>query len=258
MILLTVGDSWTQGDSPAQDINWEAQQNIDWYHIPPHFGLTYVDAPRFEDRILNKFYDSNVWPKVLGKNLGLETYNAGRLGTNNKDILKTTINCIKYITKKHKIKANEIFVVIGLTSKYRDHLVSGDIKSKLAIQSFNFGKMGTEMFKHISFNYFMDEFCLQIYTLEKWLNDLNIKYLIFNAFEDQNDVTESNFYNINLKNWFNNSLDSHFKSYIEKKYKVSWGDKKNLIYFREVHPTDLSHEDWANHLTEYIENNKIL
>jgi len=29
MILLTTGDSWTQGDSPAQNINWEATKNID-------------------------------------------------------------------------------------------------------------------------------------------------------------------------------------------------------------------------------------
>ena len=29
MILLTNGDSWTQGDSPAQTINWEATKTLD-------------------------------------------------------------------------------------------------------------------------------------------------------------------------------------------------------------------------------------
>ena len=31
MILLTNGDSWTQGDSPAQTPNWEATKTLDWY-----------------------------------------------------------------------------------------------------------------------------------------------------------------------------------------------------------------------------------
>ena len=28
MILLTNGDSWTQGDSPAQTLNWKAKKNF--------------------------------------------------------------------------------------------------------------------------------------------------------------------------------------------------------------------------------------
>lgn len=256
MILLTVGDSWTQGDSPAQNINWEAKQNLDWYHIPPHFGLSYVNEKTFDKKILNKFYESEVWPKTLGRNLGLETYNAGRLGTNNKDILKTTINCIKYITENHNIKPQQIFIVIGLTSKYRDHLVEKKPNQKFSISQMNFGHLTSSDFKHISFNYFMDEFCLQTYILEKWLNDLNIKYLIFNAFEDQNDVTESTFYNINLKNWFNNSLDAHFRPYVENKFNTKW--QTNGKYFQFKHPTDILHEEWGNHLTKYIQNKKIL
>ena len=38
MILLTNGDSWTQGDSPAQTLNWEAKKTLDWYDIVPFFG----------------------------------------------------------------------------------------------------------------------------------------------------------------------------------------------------------------------------
>ena len=38
MILLCNGDSWTQGDSPAQQINWKAKPNLDWYNIIPDFG----------------------------------------------------------------------------------------------------------------------------------------------------------------------------------------------------------------------------
>ena len=38
MILLTNGDSWTQGDSPSQTLNWEAEKTLDWYDIIPNFG----------------------------------------------------------------------------------------------------------------------------------------------------------------------------------------------------------------------------
>lgn len=257
MILLTVGDSWTQGDSPAQDINWEAEQNIDWYHIPPHFGLTYTNKKTFNKKVLNKFYDSEVWPKVIGRNLGIKTYNAGRLGADNGTILKTTINSINYIKNENKINFKDIFVIIGLTSKYRSHLVEKDqTKNKFSIQQFNFGQFTAESFKNISFNYFMDEFCLQIYTLQNWLDELGIKYLIFNAFENQNDVVDSCFYNFKLDNFLDESLEFTFREYIEKKFNTEWSNQNK--YFKTNHPTDFSHIEWGNYLTEYIEDRKLL
>ena len=51
MILLTNGDSWTQGDSPAQDLNWEAKPNLDWYNIMPNFGEPTIPC---DDRITYK------------------------------------------------------------------------------------------------------------------------------------------------------------------------------------------------------------
>ncbi len=56
MILLTNGDSWTQGDAPAQDINWEAKPNLDWYNIIPDFG---EPSSPTDDRITYKFYARN-------------------------------------------------------------------------------------------------------------------------------------------------------------------------------------------------------
>jgi len=110
MILLCNGDSWTQGDSPAQDINWKAKPNLDWYNIIPDFGEHCNFHP---DRVLYKFYDSDIWPKVLGKKLGVETWNSGRLGASNDKIIRTTINSIEYLESLGK---TDIFVVIGLTS----------------------------------------------------------------------------------------------------------------------------------------------
>ena len=44
MILLTNGDSWTQGDSPAQTPNWESKKSLDWYDIIPNFGSSIGDG----------------------------------------------------------------------------------------------------------------------------------------------------------------------------------------------------------------------
>ena len=113
MILLTNGDSWTQGDSSPQIPNWEATKTLDWYDIIPNFGDTTINK---KQSILYKFYDSPLWPKVLGEKLGFETWNAGRLGTSNDNIFRTTINSINYLEPLGK---KDIFVVIAFTSLIR-------------------------------------------------------------------------------------------------------------------------------------------
>ena len=113
MILLCNGDSWTQGDSPAQDINWGASQTLDWYDIIPNFGEPSIEA---SDRVLYKFYDSEVWPKVLGKKLGVETWNCGKLGISIDRIVRSTIRSVEYLESLGK---KDLFVVIGLTSLTR-------------------------------------------------------------------------------------------------------------------------------------------
>ena len=65
MILLCNGDSWTQGDNPAQTVNWDSNESLDWYNIPNNFGSYHLPTKSVQ----LKFYDSEVWPKVLGRNL---------------------------------------------------------------------------------------------------------------------------------------------------------------------------------------------
>ena len=254
MVLLTNGDSWTQGDSPAQEINWNATQNLDWYHIPPAFGLSYQDNKNFDSKILNKFYDSNVWPKVLGKKLGLNTYNSGRLGVGNRSIVKSTITTINYLKKEKNI--HDIFVILGFSSKYREQMIQLGKKNKYHVSPIHIHQLSEESFKKFHFDFFMDEFCLQVYTIEKWLQELKIPYLFFNAFEDQNDIKESKFYNLDLTKWVDNSLDSHFKNHVEKKFNTNMGN--NDEYFKASHPTDISHISWAEYLYEYIVKNKVM
>jgi hypothetical protein len=99
MIILTNGDSWTQGDHPAQDINWEAEKNTEWYDVPNDFGNKEFTP---DSKLSKKFYDSEVWPKVLGRQLynlnsKIKVVNGGRLGSSNSSICRRTVNLFKDI-----------------------------------------------------------------------------------------------------------------------------------------------------------------
>lgn len=120
MVLLTNGDSWTQGDSPSQTLNWKATKSLNWYDIVPNFGNIFTPIPNppkaDDNNLLYKFYDSDIWPKILGRGLGMETWNAGRMGTSNDNIVRTTLSSIEYL---ESIGKTDLFVVIGLTSLMR-------------------------------------------------------------------------------------------------------------------------------------------
>ena len=176
MILLCNGDSWTQGDAPAQDINWEAKPNLDWYNIIPDFG---DPTQPCDDRITYKFYDSDVWPKVLGKELGVETWNCGRLGVSNDRIFRSTINSVEYLESLGK---KDLFVVIGLTSltrfsnleKQNDRLVYNDVHLWHDLMK-NITNLDVVYHKHL----------VNIINLQNYLKMKNIPYLIFNAFDKE-------------------------------------------------------------------------
>ena len=247
MILLTNGDSWTQGDAPAQDINWEAKPNLDWYNIIPDFGEPTCPT---DDKLTYKFYDSDVWPKVLGKKLGLETWNCGRNGASNDRIFRSTINSVEYLESLGK---KDLFVVIGLTSltrfsnleKQNDRLVYNDVHLWHDLMK-NITNLDVVYHKHL----------VNIINLQNYLKMKNIPYLIFNAFdkEMESDLTKHKLYdNIDLNNIYNKDFKPHFLDYIEKKFNTNWGNDDD--YFIKSHPTDKSHIEWANNLHKYIKEN---
>ena len=268
MILLTNGDSWTQGDSPAQIVNWKATKTLDWYDIIPNFG----DIQECSQKILYKFYDSPVWTKVLGEKLGVETWNAGRLGTSNQTIFRTTINSINYL---REMGEDDIFVVIAWTTKYRNEIwkPSGfydtyQYKHYPEFELF-FGKTDDEGYrlyfqKMMKFyadtvnteEKILDDYIYCVLNLQNFLKQNNIKYLFFNAFDDTDeDLKTSELYKyIDLKNIYNNNFKGHFKEYIEDKFNTTWRKKP---YFRTSHPTDISHIEWGNQLYKYMVDNGL-
>ena len=257
MILFTNGDSWTQGDSPAQDLNWEAKKTLDWYDIVPFFGdlSTHIDKDRnvhpvYKTRILYKFYDSPVWPKELGKRLGVETWNAGRLGDSNYDIKSTTIQSIEWLKKQGK---KDIFAIIGWTSQMRIpiYYIDGDEQPKVGQQRPDKHEAANEIYKRM--NFIQNEFLLYILDLQNYFKVNNIDYLMFNAFDRFDDFNEHYLSeSIDKTKWINNTVKpAHFKEYILQKFNLKNWDESP--YFITAHPRDISHKAWGKYLYNYIQ-----
>jgi len=247
MILLTNGDSWTGGDSPAQDLNWKAKPNLDWYNIVPDFGEPTCPC---DDRLTYKFYESDVWPKVLGKELGWETWNCGRLGASNDRIIRSTIHSVEYLESLGK---KDLFVVIGLTALTRFSKLD-NLKEKLVYNDIHLYSDTMKKIPNLDVVYY--KHLVNIINIQNYLKMKNIPYLIFNTFDKdmEKDLTKHKLYdNIDLNNIYNKDFKPHFLHYIEKKFNTDWGNTDD--YFVKSHPTDKSHIEWANNLHKYIKEN---
>lgn len=257
MILFTNGDSWTQGDSPSQKLNWEAKKTEEWYDIVPNFGNLYkhVDdngTPLVHNntRILYKFYDSSVWPKVLGKKLGVETWNAGRLGDDNHSIYQTTIQSIEWLKNQGK---KNIFAIIGWTSMLRIPIYVTDQDNELIKDQQRPDKyeLANELYQKL--NLIQNDFLFYIFNLQTYFQNNNINYLMFNAFDKFTDFDSHYMAKfIDKRKWINcNPKPGHFKEFILQKYGLDDWDEGE--YFKSSHPTDISHIAWADYLYKYIQ-----
>ena len=268
MILLTNGDSWTQGDSPSQTLNWEATKSLDWYDIIPHFG---DESNKCDRRTLYKFYDSPVWPKVLGEKLGIETWNCGRLGADMSRIFFSTIYSISHLEMLGK---TDIFVVIQLTSnlRYRNLLLNpiggrekrGPKNERTGIyQGYKFQyelmKISAEKYP-VNSDVLYRQNLQNLIFLQSFLKQKNIPHLIYNGFD--NDIYDNwsglpEYKYIDFDYIYKQDgqwpLEPVFKNYIENNFDSLWG--KNGEYFHSNHPTDKSHIEWGNHLYDYIKEN---
>lgn len=252
MILVCCGDSWTQGDSPAQNINWEATKSLDWYDIPENFSDPYNPC---DNRIRYKFYDSEVWPKVLGRNFNVETYNVGRLGSDNYGIVRRTINTVEDLLKKGK---ENIKVVVGWTSMLRIPIFTSRLDK-------NDRLLYLEQVRPFQNNLFLeslydnpekveDAYALCILCLQNYLETRNIDYRFYQAFDPFVNFNSNRYSQlINEKKWiYNDPSKAHFKQYISNKYDVDLNEKTSEKYFVTGHPTELCHTDWGNHLYDLL------
>jgi len=259
-VLLTNGDSWTQGDSPAQKINWDAKMDLGWYNIVPNFGRGHTFRNSKKPTAMQKFYDSDVWPKVLGRLLEVETWNAGRLGDDNLNIALSTIRSVEWLLEQNK---KDIFVVVGWSSPLRvpafvmhegRGLLGQNTKDrKYERQQIRPGYTFTNLTHEEYFNAFETDSmnCSYIYTLQSYLVSKGIDFLFFNAFDHMRDTKNFAFKLLDKSKWVYEKVGySHFDSYIKDKYRLA--DWTNETYYREGHPTDVSHTAWAEELYSII------
>ena len=244
MILLTAGDSWTQGDSPSQTLNWEAEPNLDWYNIVPNFGYHLNHAKH----IHYKFYDSPVWPKVLGEKLGVETWNAGRMGASNRQILVSVYNSIEYLKQMDK---KDIFVVIQLSSNLRySNLKVQEEKMSCSFESMKFMPVSgiEQLYK---------QNLIDLILLQTYLKNQKIPHLIYSGFD--NELSNNwrylpDYKNLDMRYIYKKTFQPVFRHYIENTFNTTWTSGTDE-WFKAAHPTDKSHIAWGEHLYEYIKEN---
>jgi|3_EtaG_2_1085321.scaffolds.fasta_scaffold45122_2 hypothetical protein len=258
MILLCNGDSWTQGDAPAQieypGYKSELGKTPGWYNIVPVLPV----GRNISSTEVYRFYDSSVWPKVLGEKLGWETWNCGTSGVSNQTIIRTTINSIDYLESMGK---KDIFVIIQLTSLLRYDSVRIELgkKNKTDFVDKRIPTFPSEIDTpqmHFLVHQMYKSVIVGVINLQNYLKMKKLPYLIYNAFDYKIEDNFKEFpqYNyIDLNNIYNRSFKPEFKNYIENKFSVKWSATESE-YFVKNHPTDISHIAWAEELYEYIRN----
>jgi len=251
-VLLTNGDSWTQGDNPAQRVNWDARPALDTrrgrlYHIVPGFGDYHHKA---SDDILYKFYESDVWPSCLSMDWGIPTYNAGRLGSSNTSIRERTIWSVEYLLEKGY---KHILVIVGWSSRYReDVLYFHPPKEMFSIHQVRPHNIESIKKFDISNERFDDKFLLNVIALQNYLDSKNngeikVDYLFFNAFDYLDNLNNPYYPLVDTSKWVNNTLArGHFKDFVLSKFNLK--DTNNKDYFAKYHPTDKSHKAFAEYL----------
>ena len=106
-----------------------------------------------------------------------------------------------------------------------------------------------------SYNILIQRMVMLIINFQNYLKMKNIPYLFFNAFDNvEADLKILTLFKyIDLNNFYNNNLISHFKTYIEDNYNTDWAQSDD--YFILNHPTDKSHIIWGNQLYKYMVDN---
>ena len=265
MVLLTNGDSWTRGDYPAQTLNSKSTKSLDWYDVP---NLSFEDG-RFEHQSWTRyeFYESELWPKVLGRKLKMETLNAGFGGSCNRSISERTINLVSDLINKGE---TDIFCVIGWSSSQRVSIfevkdnpkIEGGSERICKVQYRPYSNNDVSKVFYDNTNLYQIEHLHSVINLQNFLKVNNINYLMYNAFDKFELEASTNLSKlVDLNHWVDGDMVSaHFKEYIISTNPIKhWGTTDNPSeWFITQHPTDKSHIEWGEYLHKYIINNNII
>lgn len=265
--LVVSGDSWTYGSEirnpalPDSVNDWDEQN--DSYRLP------------------------KIWPTKLGRHLAVEeVINLSYPAASNDRIVR---NIVGWLTQEYIFSGkntDELFVIIGFTSPERKDFYYKDTNNKSKHFWFTLWPMWKHKYPQDELNRFSELYATylwnpeeyvhrylnQVFYLQTLFQKYNIKYLFFQAFYQRNDM--------NIRQWIDDPYCRHyngqpdqmiwdlvdpirfmhkdkevhsFHNYIVSKDK-SLGQKECIL---NMHPSELGHTWWADHVYEYGKENKL-
>jgi Family of unknown function (DUF6071) len=262
--ILVAGDSWTYG-SEIRDPRLPSSIN-DWDTPNDHYRL-----PR-------------IWPNKLGKLMGVtDIVNISYPAASNDMIVRNTVGWLTQEYLAPKKSTENLFVIVGLTSPERKDFYYKDKKRSFW---FTLWPMWKHKYPQEPLNRFAELYTTHLYNIEesthRYLNQIfylqtlfnqyKIKHLFFQAFYQRSDM--------NIHQWTDDPYTRHYRgqpdqmiwdmidpirfmhkddeihsfhNYIRKKDLCTQGT--NAI--KGMHPSELGHTWWAEHVYKYLQENKL-
>jgi hypothetical protein len=263
--LIVAGDSWTYG-SEIRDPKLPQRVN-DW------------DEPNDAYRI------PRIWPTKLGNHIGAEeVINLSYPAASNDRIVR---NLVGWLTQEYiapKKPTDELFVIVGFTSPERKDFYYREPKANGNHFWFTLWPMWKHKYPQTALNKFSElyaeylwnpeeythRYLNQVFYLQTLFERYNIKHMFFQAFYQRNDM--------HIRQWADDPYHRHyhgqpdqmiwdmidpvnymhkddeihsFHNYIVKK-DTSPNQRDSIL---NMHPSELGHTWWADHIYEYGKEN---
>jgi hypothetical protein len=264
--LIVAGDSWTYGseikDPSLPDTVHDWDQPNDEYRIP------------------------KIWPTKLGKSMGIQDKDIINLSYPAASNDRTVRNLVGWLTQEYLSRGkdtSELFVIVGLTSPerkdfyYRDETMNSWV-TMWPMWEHKFIQEPLNKFARLYSEYFWNDeesthrYLHQIFYLQTLFKQYNIKFLFFQAFYQRNDM--------NMKQWTDNPYARHYqgqpdhmvwnlidsKTFMHKDETIHSfhnyisakdPDPEKRSVFLNMHPSELGHTIWADHVKDYITENNL-
>lgn len=264
--LVVVGDSWTYGSEIRDPSLHETIK--DW------------DEPNDPYRI------PRIWPTKLGDMMGVDRRDIINLSYPAASNDRTIRHLVGWLTQEYLSKGkdtSELFVVVGLTSPERKDFFYIDEKMRNWITIWpmwfhdyaqeplrRFGRLYAEHFWNVEES--THRYLNQLFYLQTLFKQYNIKFLFFQAFYQRQDM--------HIRQWIDDPYARHYQSQpdqmlwdmIDEKTFMHKNDdihsfhnyiiskdpdpeKKSVIL--NMHPSELGHTIWAEHVKDYIQENNL-
>jgi len=277
--LVTNGCSWTAGNELECDPKMDdIIKQLGLVKSSPNnpLDLSLKDSAGNYATSMDKFYDHFNWAGVLKEKLGAEQLTNLSVGAgSNARILRTTTDYVMQLSKDQRA---ETLVVVGWTTSERDEFYIGEGWQRWnATQPFSMTvdrltmnddtlidkitKIQEDFILYIYNDYAsVSKYFQQIYLLSNLLENLNIKYLFFNALPAFWEKGTHAF-NVDVKTEFKEKIDwqnSHNNFLSTTKSMYNFINYRNYPVAPYLHPLSLGHADWADCLYKELDLRNII